>query len=107
MEVWKKSRLKKKIKSSIFWLKISQNTIFFLIKLTFLRKLNGLFQYLSKKAFYKYPLSQLRYLYLISFTPQKKFTEFIKINKFTQENSIEKKRKKFTVTDLGNYNHVN
>ena len=98
------------MKSSIFWLKISQNTIFFLIKLTFLRKLTGLFQYLSKKAFYKYPLSQLRYLYLISFTPQKKFTEFIKINKFTQEeNSIEKKRKKeiHSVTDLGNYNHVN
>lgn len=82
------------MKSSIFWLKISQNTIFFLIKLTFLRKLNGLFQYLSKKAFHKYPLSQLRYLYLISFTPQKKFTEFIKINKFTQEeNSIEKKER--------------
>ena len=47
-----------------------------------------------KKAFYKYPLSQLRYLYLISFTPQKKFTEFIKINKFTQENSIKKKKRK-------------
>ena len=56
------------------------------------------------------PLSQLSYFYLISFTPQKKFTEFIKINKFTQEeNSIEKKRKKeiHSVTDLGNYNHVN